>query len=287
MEFIDKTFVDKVLANYLENNCDDYEAEDTETCESTYGYLCYILSDHILTLRKLSTIEDIYKWIAFTFGGELPSTLDELPPEKKLLLSKSLAYRLNMQIETPPIFIPENSYKSLIETLLKHIFRTTYIICDSCEFGPWDICESLRFMQIPFNFRTDKVKLPISVNGADPINLTFEKVLGVLAFYQKLRTQCNLTILGNSLPRNYSGLLSHMHNAEDYNYIVDFGYERYRFTDYDFYKGILLAAKLLEVDHTKYIREEPKLITPGNKNSMLGGLPTPIFHNQTFVGFYN
>lgn len=261
MELLDKTFIDKVLFDYISktvqhdhsyiNDIDydenyNYDCEgceqDTETCDSTYGYLCYIMTPYVQILNKQKSIEDINIWMSNT-------------------LSSAIVDFITSKIDVEGIKEIENIRKLVIAKLLEHIFKTTDLVCENHEFGPWDICESLKSTGIPFNL--PDTTLPITINGGDTHEITFDHVLGVLTFYHLMRKQCVLSICGHNMPA-YGFLVQHMMYSRDYtryNYTVNIGGNKCRFEHDNFYKGILLAIQILNLNQTDYITEEPIFVT--------------------------
>lgn len=261
MDFVNRQFIDDIMANQVFDGGDNgNENYDTNTIpDATLAYLRYLVQPYFDAIKDADSVESIRLWIhKFGEGHPLYKIFGRWNPDNKRTV--------------------DSLVQEIIKELLLHILSSAYISTghDSERiYTPWDIVRGLEWsygddpdilenLAILFNIPNPGIydilpTVPITVaidNNTFIHEMSYQLVLGIIAFYQLMGTPHPLSVFGYDIP-DYRNDLENLKRTDwmPYTHRVNVGPDTYYFKGKEFFRGLLTAAEWLNVDSHTYITD--------------------------------
>ena len=249
MDIVNINTVEYVLTNYI--------ADDLIVTYEAVGYLRQLLLPYIEAMGTAETVESLYTWMNNLFNADI---LQQINAEFNNIRPEVLTVQK----------VKEAIIVGLLAAILDDINEDTYV---GSFITPWDIKTLLekeshrdiaRFFGIPTNERENinvnisLLPVTVTINRQTFVHdMTYEHVLGILAFYRLILQQHPLSMYRFRF-EDFDDILLERSNQRHYmfmqsGYTVNVGPDIYMFYDSEFMRGLLTAAMWLNVDPHMYI----------------------------------
>lgn len=246
MDIVTKALVEYVLINYVDENL--------IITNEAVGYLRELLRPYIEAAMLADGPKSLFTWMNQLFNEEILSHINA-----------EINYMPNMQGIIRAMIV------ALLIAILDDMQENTYMWLNIIT--PWDIKRLLkleskrdiaRYFGIPVEQREDininnsLLPVVVTINGQSFTHeMTYEHVLGILAFYRLLRQQHPLSMYGlrfedfDDILRGRITQETEMYRQSGYT--INVGPEIYVFHDTEFMRGLLTAAMWMDIDPHVYI----------------------------------
>lgn len=257
---------------------------------TTYGYLSFLIQPYVEAIKDANSIESLNDWVNQVFDGYLLQSIQNNIIDAGLVDVRTMKY-------------------SIITTILSTILDATNRVIGNMHINitPWDVKFGLEQSYIPDEEELDEEELdiikekenihlgkffgladgsyitqpdllPVTVTinlNSFTHNISYNHVLGIMAFYQFMGQPISLTMFGYSTDEYYPDIES-MKSLQGYFYT---GYTisltsqdkltNLFFSNQDFVRGLLTAAQWLDIDPHTYIKD----LTRWQQSRVVNGFP--------------
>lgn len=248
MDFVNKQFLNQLLANIVAK---DNEDQEYDVPDATVAYLRFLVQPYFDAMKNIDSIENISIWLNQVFSDEL---LGHIQAD----LEKEDNTQTLVNVKT-----------SIITTLLDTILVDTFEIDNYVTiFTPWDIKSALqnsdayeefflgKFFNIPTSDKDPELPVTVDINNNTFVhNMTYQLVLGITTFYHTMNIRSPLSVFGHEVPIYFDHQqgIERIKMDDNRDYSVDIRDVTYYFNDKEFFRGLLTAARWLNVNPHDYI----------------------------------
>lgn len=210
--------------------------------EEALGYIRYLITPYIDAMKTADTSLSIIHWVTYpTFKYVLfDRIVDEIDNLRRIYEN---------EITIPLDVMKEAIIKGILFTLFHSSELINYIRDNILT--PWDINQSLYFNKlIGDQFNIIQYQDPITGNIIVPVtvtlnnqnfihNISYDMVLGIIAFYKVLKKPHPLSMFGGNFSIENNNISSRLKGN---TYIIKVGDVIYSFDNIDFLRGLITAA---------------------------------------------
>lgn len=303
MDFVNKPFV-----NFISNDLiigpldDDYDGDDfnhNAIPDATLGYIRFLIQPYFDAIKNTDSVESINSWLDQVFEGELLEYIrEDLVDNTVDSVRRHIITRLIRGILEITGIGSNHNGKFYTPWNIKHALQTSVNIDPFFQdLGKIFGIEELPMNNSPTTFpvtvinnnrknNPPKTVTVVIINNTFVHNITYQHVLGIIAFYNYINEPSPLFIFGFQVPE-YINDVESMKNMDIYNthmYAFNIGGDTYYFDDIEFFRGLLTAAQWLNVnphDHINNLIERTYPDHPGSlkilaRNQGIEPIPIPL-----------